>query len=555
MNILGINFVPGMVAWQHDSAAALVKDGVLIASAEEERFNRVRHYRGFPHRAIAYCLEEGGIALDDVDIIAVSYHPLAFLRRGRINLYWQNLARDIANIFIFYWYKRQVERRGKTRVVFVDHHLAHAASAYYCSGFKDANVLTIDGSGETESYAFFVGQGNALRRVWDIALGGPFDRKKSRSIGLVYTRVTDLLGLGVNGEGKTMGLASYGKPTYDFSDILRITNHTQYTINRSRIGQKFAALKRAPKDPITQEHKDLAASLQAALEESVVNLAREAYGHSGLRRFALAGGVALNCNTNSKLLEQEFCDDLFIQPAASDSGAALGAALAVAAQHEVAIRAGFEHAYWGPGFTNEQIEQALKEAKAPYKHYDDIEHQTAKLVHEGKIVGWFQGRMEIGPRALGDRSILADPSRRGMDGVINREVKHREEWRPFAPSVAQEDAARFFEGLDKAKDSSFMLHTFYVRPEYRDKLPAITHTDGSSRIQTVRPAQNARYHRFLKELEKLSGFPVVMNTSFNDKNEPIVCTPQDALRCFYATGFDVLAIGNYLVEKNQAATP
>jgi carbamoyltransferase len=303
------------------------------------------------------------------------------------------------------------------------------------------------------------------------------------------------------------------------------------------------------KAPLTQDHKDLAASLQGALERTFINLGKDAYGRTGLRNFALAGGCALNCNANSQLLEQDFCDHIFVQPASHDGGIALGAALE--AMHLVGDGdfIPFVHAYWGPGYTNEQIEKVLMNAKVPYRRSSDIVSDTADLVVKGKIVGWFQGRMELGPRALGNRSILADPAIKGINDRVNEDIKHREVWRPFAPSVTREAAPTFFEGMEKAKESPFMLQTFYVRDEFRSVLPAITHVDGSSRIQTVSEEQNPRYYELLKALEKRTGRAIVLNTSFNDAGEPIVCSPQDALRCYYATGFDALAIGDYLLEK------
>jgi carbamoyltransferase len=550
MKILGINQVPSMISWQHDSAAALVIDGNIIASAEEERFNRIRHSRGYPRQAVDWCLKEGGITLTDIDIIAVSYNPYAFLKTGRINLHPVNFAKDVINLFAFVFYMRRLRKESGARVIYIDHHQAHAASTYYCSGFTEANVLTIDGSGETESFAFFTGRNGILKRKWDIPLGSLFASKKWQSIGLVYTRMTGFLKLGVHGEGKTMGLASYGKPVYDFSTILNIKNHTEYFIDRRNISNLYGHLERKDsKSPLTDEHKNLAASLQKALEDSIVNLAKEAYGFSGIRNFALAGGVSLNCNTNSRILAEDFCDNIFIQPAAGDGGVALGAALEVSARVGDNPSKRLIHAYLGPGYSNEEIEKVLKETHVRYETHADIEEVAADLITSGKVIGWFQGRAELGPRALGDRSILADPTIKGMDVKVNEQVKHREVWRPFAPSVTEESAPHYFEGVTKAHESPFMLHTFYVKQDYRGKLPAITHIDGSSRIQTVRPAQNERYYKLLKAMEKRNGHPMVLNTSFNDNGEPIVTTPRDAIRCFFSTGLDALVIGNFVVQK------
>jgi carbamoyltransferase len=550
MKILGINQVPSMIAWQHDSAAALVVDGKIIASAEEERFNRIRHSRGYPKKAVEYCLKAGGLKFTDIDVIAISFNPYAFLQTGRINLYPPNLAKDIVNLILFEWYLGRLAKESGAKIIYIDHHHAHAASTYRCSGYDEANVLTVDGSGETESFAFFVGKGNELKRVWDIPLGGIFAKKKWHSIGLVYSRVTNFLNLGTDGEGKTMGLASYGKPVYDFSTILNVKKHNDYKIDRRNIEKLYPELKRVDVDsPITDDHKNLAASLQKALEDSMVNLAKEAFDYNGVRSFAVAGGCALNCNTNTRILEEAFCDRLFIQPAAGDGGAALGAALEASARMGDTPNQRLTTAYLGPGYTDEHIEEVLKEVKVKYEKPAMIEEAAADLISEGKIIGWFQGRAELGPRALGDRSILANPAMKGMDERVNVQIKHREVWRPFAPSVAEEDASTYFEGVDKAIESPFMLHTFYVKKDYLNKLPAITHVDGSSRIQTVREDQNVRYYRLLKALEKRTGYPIVLNTSFNDKGEPIVTSPQDALRCFFSTGLDALVIGAFIVRK------
>lgn len=551
MVILGINQVSGLLTGQHDGAAALIKDGKLIATAEEERFNRIRHAKGFPTMAVAYCLKEAGLTEKDIDIIAVGYNPYGFLRRGFFFLNLPSMVMYVASIFIFHMKLAEFKRAApKARVKYVDHHRAHASSAYRCSGFTEVNAMTIDGAGETETAAFYEGRGGVLTLRARIPIAFRFDRRPWRSVGKAYTRVTHILKLGGHGEGKTMGLASYGTPRFDFSQILNVLTWRDWTIDRRKItGLYPETVRESESAPITQVHKDLAASVQKALEEAVVNLGRDAYRQTGIRHFALAGGCALNCNANSRLLEQDFCDGVFIQPASNDSGIPLGAALEV--MHEVGDGdfIDFPHAYWGPEYSNDAIEKVLKNAKVTYRKSDDIARETARLVAEGKIVGWFQGRMELGPRALGNRSILGNPAKKDMADKINVAVKHREVWRPFAPAVPVERATEYFEGVDKAHESPFMLHTFYVREKYRALLPSITHVDGSSRIQTVSKEQNSRFYAFLSELGHLTGHPVVLNTSFNDKGEPIVCSPQDALRCYYATGFDALAIGDFILEK------
>lgn len=550
MKILGINQVPGILAWMHDSAAAVVVDGKLIASAEEERFNRIRHSRGNPKLAIEYCLKEAGVELKDIDVVAIANNPYAQFKRLRPSLYPPSFIRSILNLIVFEYHRRKLIKESGAKVIFVDHHLAHAASAYYFTGHDEVNLLTIDGSGETESFAYFIGKKGKIKRVWDIPLGSIFAKKKWSSIGGVYTKLTNYLKLGVHAEGKTMGLASYGEPRFDFSEILKIKKHNDYIIDRRGIDRLYRQYERKDSDGrLSKDHEDLAASLQKALEDSIVNLAREAHQYSGIKNFAFAGGVSLNCNTNTRVLLEDFCDDLFVQPAAHDGGLAIGSALYAAGEAGEAKNERMLNAYFGPGFSNEEIETLLKNAKVKYEYHNDIESVTADLLTKGKIVSWFQGRMEIGPRALGNRSILGDPTIHDMDDRINADVKHREKWRPFAPSVAQDAATKYFEGVDKTGESPFMLHTFYVKEEFRKKLPAVTHVDGSSRIQTVREEQNPRYYKLLKEMEKRNGFPIVLNTSFNDAGEPIVCTPKDAVKCYFATGIDYLVIGNFIVSK------
>ena len=551
MKILGINQVANIVSWQHDAAAALVIDGNIIATAEEERFNRIRHARGFPTKAIEYCLKEGRMTLQDIDVIAVGYNPYAFLQKGRIPLHPVTLAQYIANIFIYERKLRSFAKEAGAKVHYVDHHMAHAASTYHCSGFNEANVLTIDGAGETETFAYFAGKKGKLKRIWDIPLDIRFGTRVTSSFGLVYTSVTTLLGLGTSAEGKTMGLASYGTARFDFSKIMSVRSHTDYTLDRSKVRELYGKYARtSSKEELTQDHKDIAASLQHALEESLVTLAREVYEHSGVKNFALAGGVALNCNTNQRILDEDFCDGLFVIPAAHDGGVALGAALSTAETLGDAIpMKRLETAYLGPEYTDQEIESILKEAKVHYQKVDDIENKVAELLSNGKIVGWFQGRMEMGPRALCNRTILANPTMADMADKVNADVKHREKWRPFAPAVLLEEASTYFTGLEKEKESPFMLRVSYVREQYRDKIPAVTHFDGSARMQTISATQNPRTYKLLQEVKKRWGIPMVMNTSFNDNGEPIVCSPKDAIRCYFGTGFDALAIGNFLLIK------
>lgn len=554
MKILGINQVTGLLSGMHDSAAALIVDGKLIATMEEERFNRQRHHKGTPHKAIAYCLKEGGITLKDIDVIAVSYNPFGFLKHGFFFLSPWAMLSYVANIFVFMRGVGHLRKASGARVIYVDHHVAHAASAYRCAPFREANVMTIDGAGETDCGGLFEGRGGKLTRLAHLPIAYRTDKRPWRSIGKVYSELTAFLKLGENAEGKTMGLASYGEPRFDFSKILHVQSWKDWYIDRRNIRKQYASYERTSgSDPLTQDHKDLAASLQKALETAFVNLGRDAFNRTGIRNFALAGGVALNCNSNSALLESEFCDALFVQPGANDGGVALGAALE--AMHIVGDGdfVDFPNAYWGPAYSNEYIEKMLFEAKATFSRSENIAKDTASYIAQGYIVGRFDGRSEIGPRALGNRSILANPQIKGMNDKINNEVKHREVWRPFAPSLTEESAATYFVGLDKAKQSPYMLQTFYVKDEYRSVFPAITHIDGSARIQTVNAEQNPRFHAVLKAVGEATGHPMVLNTSFNDVGEPIVCSPNDAVRCFFSTGMDVLAIGDYIVKKPHVA--
>ncbi|HYD92911.1 MAG TPA: carbamoyltransferase C-terminal domain-containing protein [Candidatus Paceibacterota bacterium] len=551
MNILGINQVTGLLSGMHDSAAALVMDGKLVATMEEERFNRQRHHKGTPHKAIDYCLKEGGITIKDIDVIAVSYNPWGFLKNGFFFLSPWAMFSYVANIFVF---SRGVgmlaKKAGGARIMYIDHHLAHAASSYRCAPFKDANVMTIDGAGEHDCAGLFEGRGGKLTRLATLPIAYPTDTRPWRSIGKTYSELTSFLKLGENAEGKTMGLASYGTPRFDFSKILKVESWDRCHVDRRNIRTLYGSYERKLEtEPLTQDHKDLAASLQHALEEAFVHLGEDAYKRTGLRTFALAGGVTLNCNSNSRLLLSEFVDAVFIQPAAHDGGVALGAALE--AMHRVGDGdfVSFPNAYWGPSYDNDSVEKLLTSAKVSYRKSEHIAADVARLIKDGKIVGWFQGRSEIGPRALGNRSILANPQIPGMNDKINNDVKHREVWRPFAPSLTVESAATYFEGLPKAKESPYMLQTFYVKKAYRSTFPAITHIDGSARIQTVSKEQNPRFHELLTEVGKATGHPMVLNTSFNDKGEPIVCSAFDALRCYFSTGIDALALGDYLLEK------
>ncbi|MEK7485285.1 MAG: carbamoyltransferase C-terminal domain-containing protein [Planctomycetota bacterium] len=544
MIILGLNQLPLAWGYYHDSTAALVRDGEIVAVAEEERFNRIRHTRHYPTQAIEFCLKQANIKMEEVDYIAVSINPYFIFKYPRIwaRLHPVRFLHDMVNVVTMQFFKWNSPKP----VVCIDHHLAHAASTYYCSGFEEANILTIDSSGERETLAVFTGRGNQIKRILEIPNTPAFSNQKKYSIGRVYSVTSKILGMGFGGEGKTMGLASYGQPTYDFSDILQIQSSKKWLINSDKV-KRFEHLKREPHEDPTQEQKNLAASVQKALEDSILNLARDVVKKTGIRKFCLAGGVALNCTMNGKLANEDYCDAIFVQPLANDAGVALGAALeAYSRKSRKNPNHRMLNPYWGPEYSNEQIEKLLKYGRIPYEYHEDIERITAKEVVSGKVVGWFQGRMEGGPRALGNRSILANPTMLGMNDRVNLLVKNRERWRPFAPAICAEDVLKYF---TKPKETPYMILTSYVLEEKKALLPAITHVDGSARVQTVSQEANPLFYRLLRAIEKENGIPMVLNTSFNDKGEPIVCTPKDALHCFYTTGLDSLAIGNYFIRK------
>ena len=595
MRVLGIS------AFYHDSAAALIEDGRIVAAAQEERFTRKRHDAGFPRAAIRYCLEATGSALADVDYVVFYDKPflkferlletyMAFAPRGfrsfrmamplwlREKLFQKNLLRKELQTF-------DPGFDAEQRLLFAEHHQSHAASAFFPSPFKEAVVLTMDGVGEWATTSLSLGRDNHLEMVKEIHF--------PHSLGLLYSAFTYYIGFQVNsGEYKLMGLAPYGEPKYagaildnlidlredgsfrldlsyfDFCTGLRMTNE--------RFDDLFGAPPRKPETPLAQRDMDLAASIQAVIEEAVLRLTRQAARETGSRNLCLAGGVALNCVANAKVLRDGRFDDIWIQPASGDAGGALGAALCAyhlfKGQPRV-TNAGCDAmtgSYLGPSFLQEEIEDRLVSAGARFTVLDEdtlIATVADKLVDQ-KVVGWFQGRMEFGPRALGARSILGDARSPAMQSVLNLKIKYRESFRPFAPSVLREDVAEWFE-LDT--DSPYMLLVADVVEKQRRQpgpaadslegldllkanrsaIPAVTHVDYSARIQTVHAETNPRYHALLEAFKGRTGCPVVVNTSFNVRGEPIVCTPEDAFHCFMGTEMDCLAIGDCFLEKEE----
>ncbi len=596
----------GLSAFYHDSAAALVEDGRVVAAAQEERFSRKKHDAGFPRQAAAYCLQEAGIGLDQVDHVA--FYDKPFLKFERLlETYLAFAPRGFASfrMAIPVWLKEKLFQKRllrqellelanghglaaselERRLLFAEHHQSHAASAFYPSPFEAAAVLTIDGVGEWSTTSAGLGRGHKLEMHKEIMF--------PHSLGLLYSAFTYYTGFKVNsGEYKVMGLAPYGEPKYAgtiFEHLLDVKPDGSFRVNQeyfdyctgltmtnARFDALFGGPPRRPEEPVRQREMDLAASVQAVTEEVMLRLTRALAKETGARNLCLAGGVALNCVANGKILREGSFERLWIQPAAGDAGGALGAALAAYHGYKGqprrlnGVRDGMAGAYLGPAFAQGEIERRLAAAGAAFAVVDEAEviAASAAALAEGKALGWFQGRMEFGPRALGARSILGDARSPTMQKLLNLKVKYRESFRPFAPSVLREEVADWFE-LDD--DSPYMLLVADVVPQRRrlmnederalfgiaklnvarSQIPAVTHVDYSARIQTVHADTNPRYHALLGAFQALTGCPVLVNTSFNVRGEPIVCTPEDAFRCFMGTDIEFLVAGNCILDKSQ----
>ena len=561
MNVLGIG------GFSHDSAAALVCDGRLVAAVAEERLSRVKHQGGIPHRAVAYCLEEAGIAMADIDHVGAYMRPglrLAHRLPYRARQMFRSpgysaayMGYEVVHNLQYCFGLRALAQGAKLH--YLEHHPAHAASAFLVSPFEEAALLTIDYIGEWDVTWAGVGRGNAIQKLRSAHY--------PNSLGVFYTALTEYLGFRrASDEYKVMGLASYGEPAYydEVRGIFRGRSDGWYDIDMSwlvchyapgsRCGyfsKKFIDRFGPPRrkgEPIERRHENLAASVQRVVEDVALELARWLHDATGMTRLCMAGGVALNCSMNGRLLRESAFKEIDIQPAAGDDCIAIGAAMQL--HHRLTGKPRqfvMHHAYWGPEYGSEDILAFLQHAKLRYETPEDVCERVADLLAQGKIVGWYQGRMEFGPRALGSRSILADPTRAEMKDLLNKYVKHREEFRPVAPSVLQERAAEYFEGCH---ESPFMLFVYPVRSEKRGVVPAITHIDGTARVQTVTRESNPTYYRLIEEFEKRRGVPMVLNTSFNVMGEPIVNTPADAVRCFYSTGMDALVLGDYVLLKS-----
>lgn len=595
MNILGIS------AYYHDSAACLVVNGDIVSAAQEERFTRKKHDSEFPINAINYCLTEAKLAASDIDYVVFYDKPflkferlfetyLAFAPRG-----FKSFATSLP-----VWVKDKLFQKsvivdalkdnlGKgiewsERLLFSEHHLSHAASAFFPSPFEDAAVLTMDGVGEWATTSLAIGHGNKLTVQNEIHF--------PHSLGLLYSAITYYIGFKVNsGEYKVMGLAPYGEPKYaalikrhlidikeDGSfhlDMSYFNYCTGLTMTNEKFDQLFGAPPRKPESSLTQREMDIAASIQAVTEEVVIKLARGIKKSTGLSNLCLAGGVALNCVANGKLLRENIFENIWIQPASGDAGGAVGAALAayylmLDQPRSVQVCDGMKGAYLGPEYSQMEIEQRLTSVGAKFEVVSDSDllELTAQALADGKAVGWHQGRMEFGPRSLGGRSIIADPRSPSVQKQLNLKVKYRESFRPFAPSILREDVSEWFQ---ISTDSPYMLlvadvakdKQLEMTPEQqrlfgieklnvpRSKIPAITHVDYSARIQTVHKETNPKYHALISKFKELTGCPVLVNTSFNVRGEPIVCTPEDAFNCLMGTDIEFLAVGNSIMRKEH----
>ncbi len=595
MHILGIS------AYYHDSAAALLRDGKIVAAAQEERFTRKKHDAGFPARAMAYCLDEAGIGLDGVDYVAFYDKPLLKFER-LLETYLASAPRGLRSFIAAMpvWLKEKLYLKTLLRkelaahagcaekdlppLLFNEHHRSHAASAYYPSPFAEATVMCLDGVGEWATSSVWTGRDNSLTPEWEIDF--------PHSLGLLYSAFTYYTGFKVNsGEYKLMGLAPYGEPRYvdrildnlldlkeDGSfrlDMSYFNFATGLTMTNAKFDTLFGAPPRKAESTISQREMDLARSIQVVTEEIVLRLARTVHAELGMKHLCLAGGVALNCVANGRLLREGPFEDIWIQPAAGDAGGALGAAYS--AWHEYLDEErdtprgdAMLGSYLGPAFDDDEIRRFLDSQGAVYREIDEDERypELARLLDDGKVLGWFHGRMEFGPRSLGGRSILGDPRNQKMQSVMNLKIKYRESFRPFAPAVKFDRVSEWFE-IDRP--SPYMLIVADVLEKRRidmndeqkalfgiDKLniprsdlPAVTHVDYSARIQTVHPDTNPAFYRLLDAFEARSGCPVLVNTSFNVRGEPIVCTPEDAYRCFMRTEMDYLALGPFLLAKSD----
>jgi carbamoyltransferase len=572
--ILGIN------AYHGGASACLTRDGQLVAAVEEERFSRIKYWAGFPVQAIRFVLNEAGIQPQDLDHIGISRNPTAnlvkkalyaFTRRPSLNMVRDRLnnSMKVGNLKTVFCERLDVDPAGlKAQFHNVEHHRAHMASAFFVSPFEEAAIFSVDGMGDFVSTMWGAGKGARMEVSGEINF--------PHSLGNFYTAISQWLGFTKYGdEGKVMGLAPYGEPAYldEMRKIVRVQRDGTFELDLDyfahdaegvtmtwgdgapTLGRVFSSKltqvlgePREPRTEITKQHEDVAASLQAMLEEAEFALIRKLQRETGQRSLCMAGGVALNSAFNGKILPNTEFTDIYIQPAAGDAGTSLGVCYYI--YHQLLGKPRtfvMNDAYTGPQYTGDEIEAALKRCGLQYECLDESQlvERAAEVIAGGNVLGWFQGRMEWGPRALGNRSIIADPRRHDMKDILNARIKHREPFRPFAPSILQERVGEYF---DQTYPDPFMIKVYNVLPEKRAVIPAVTHVDGTGRLQTVEREHAPLYWKLINAFGERTGVPVVLNTSFNE-NEPIVCAPQEAIECFMRTRMDALAIGNYMVEK------
>jgi carbamoyltransferase len=576
----------GINAAYHDCSACLVRDGEVLAAAEEERFTHIKHGKRpvpfstwqLPFHAIDYCLAEGGIALAEVQHVAYSYRPDLLLgaydgqaaiqlplepsahRSSEWLSPWDplflasivNAPRQLADGAPHHLKKRfrDVRHDGPYQWHFVEHHLAHEASAFLSAPFDECAVLTMDGRGELATTSYGLYRDRRYQRLKQVNL--------PHSLGLLYEALTTHLGfLHSSDEYKVMALASFGKPVYAplLREVVRYVGDGDYEVMPAKWGKLFGAARERGAE-FTQKHMDIASSLQVVLEETVLKMTAWLHQQTGAENLCMAGGVALNCVMNAKVRDQGLFRRVWVQPAAGDAGTALGAALWIDGQQRGMAQCHWhmDHAFLGPAYRDQEIEAFLRQAKLRYRRAGDLSAEVAELLMQNKVIGWFQGRMEFGPRALGARSILASPLDAAMQQRLNQ-IKDREDFRPVAPVVLEEEAANWFvagglsNGSNESYISPFMLFVYDVQPDKADRIPAVRHVDGTARIQTINRAQNAAYYDLLCAFAQRSGVPVLINTSFNTRGEPVVCSPRDAVESFCTTPLDALAIGSFIVEK------
>ena len=599
------NFLLGISCFYHDSAAVLIQDGEILSAVQEERFSRKKHDSRFPENAVKYCLKSNNLDLKDIEKIIYYEKPLLTFER-LLETYIAVAPRGSRSFIaaMQVWLKeklflkselkkyfksiqKEISKEKQTtipEILFAEHHQSHAAAAFYPSPFDKAIILCMDGVGEWATTSAWIGEGNKIKPLWDISF--------PHSLGLLYSSFTYYCGFKVNsGEYKLMGLAPYGKPLYakkikekliDIKDdgtfrldMSYFKYHRGFRMTSSKFHKLFGLPPRKPEEELTQFHMDLASSIQDVTEEIVIKICSSLRKETGLKNICLAGGVALNCVANGKLINKKIFDNVWIQPASGDAGSALGAALigwyeSLKKSRKINPDDSMKGTYLGCNFSNMEIINYLKKINAPYKHFDDDElfKNLSLLLDEGKVIGWFNGPMEFGPRALGGRSIIGDPRNQNMQRVMNQKIKYRESFRPFAPSVLEEDAKSQFEINTK---SPYMLLVASVKKQLciemtneqknlfgidklnikRSTLPAITHVDYSARVQTVSKKTNPRYYNLINAFKKRTNCPLIVNTSFNVRGEPIVCTPQDAYRCFMRTEMDVLVLQNQILFKKD----